>query len=75
MAAPTGSDPGGARGVREMSRDARTDNRQQRILTPLLDAAAFLLFYLAVSPVASRLQSGPMPLHNSPLLGSAPMAI
>jgi hypothetical protein len=66
MTSPTGSDPVGAPGVREMSPDRSTDNRPQRIVTPLLGAAAFLLFYLAVSPVVSRLQGGPMPLPGAP---------
>lgn len=66
MTAPSGSDPVGSRGVREMSPDLNSDVRQHRIVTSLLGAGVFLLFYLAVGPVTSRLQSGPMPLPGAP---------
>lgn len=36
------------------------------MVTPLIGAAAFLVFYLGVGPVMSRLQSGPMPLPGAP---------
>lgn len=38
----------------------------KRILSPLIGAVAFLLFYLAVSPVAGAFSVGELPLPGSP---------